>query len=255
MNSTGRNNVKQKVIAAFVLTALAAFAVFSNGLIVKLNGREGYPDWLKTETEPKVLIINVWHIVSFKPYIGSIGSWLKSRAEEYKKGLVGIHFEVRSLTPYQAQQLLLRGLRPDVVSFSYGDCSSEALYALDGCIEDDPQLNLACGRSEGKQYALPYCASGYVLLYDPIKCSDFTDEELINNAGTAAEFKKGKVESCVCDLKAAGDVYRAELAGGAPYFEAKALPFDSNAGELIQFIGVSNGLEAQKLKYAVGFIR
>lgn len=244
---------KKRIAAAVVLSAMAAFVLFSSGIINKLFDREGYYDWLKTDPEPRVMIIEVWHIVDFMPYIGSIGTWLKSRADEFAKNRIGIHFNFISLNREQARQRLNRGLTPDIISFSSGSMDHEQLLPLSGIGIDEGSICVESGMMNDMLYSLPFCASGRVLVYDPNLTAGMSESELESSAGTAEAFKKGKADSCICDLKTAGDLYRASLTGNAPYFEA--VPYkNDNANELVQFVGISRTIEEHKIGYAEEFI-
>ena len=118
--------------------------------------------------------------------------------------------------------------------------------------EPDNDLCVTSGVYDGHLYAVPYCASGSLLLYDPNAALGLSSEQLTASAGTADEFKKGKAISCVCDIRAAGDLYRAGLTGNAPYFEAE--PHENAESTLVQYLGISRDIEGYKLKYALGLI-
>ena len=241
-----------------MLAALIAFVVFSPQLVSLLFARDGYGDWFRIQSEPKACIINVWHVVEFKPYMGSIGGWLEKIADKYRKRVNGIHFNVISVSIEDAEVMLKRGLEPDVISFSYGFINDrqadEYLYELDDSFSSRNDISVTAGSFDGRLYALPLCASGYVLIYQPGADTEFSKEELIESAGSVEEFKKGKALSCICDMRVAGDIYRAGLTGGAVQFDAE--PYSLNAAEdrEVQFIGIWKGIEEYKLKYAAEFI-
>ena len=246
------NGLDKRSIAAGILLALTlCYLLIIPGITTKLLGREDYGDWMQTKAEPRVCIINVWHIVGFKPYIGSLGSWLKTQADAYAKGLIGIHFEIASMTREEAEARLLRGLKPDVVSFMSGNEDPSRLLDLNGIVSTDSELCVDSGYYGNKLLAIPYCASGTLLLFDPNKTAGASPEEIAAAAGTPEDFKKGKAPACICDARKAGDIYRAGLTGNASYYEA--IPYE-NGPQLVQYAGVRNDIDDYKLKYALGFI-
>lgn len=188
-----------------------------------------YREWMMHKREPSVSVISVWHIVYFKPYVGSLGNWLSESAKRFSKSFIGIHFEVISYTPEEAEERMKAGVFPDVISFA-----DERI--------DESMLESA---------KLPYCASGKVLLYDPAKAGDKSIEELKLAAGSSDEFKKGKVCSCITDVRGAGDLSRAQLLGKAPYFEVEPLPEE---GFMLQYVGIMTDVDEIKLPYARGFL-
>lgn len=44
----------------------------------KMLEQDQYREWLEPEEEEFSGVINVWHVVRFKPYMGSVGAWLKN---------------------------------------------------------------------------------------------------------------------------------------------------------------------------------
>lgn len=109
-------------------------------------------------------IITLWHIVGFKPYQGSLGTWLSDRAAALEKKHFGVFINVTAMTPEEFEERLLRGERADAYSFPMGwgyverfqplpDIKAELLPALDGT-----------GTQEGEIFAVPYTISGYLLL-------------------------------------------------------------------------------------------
>ncbi|MBO6060887.1 MAG: hypothetical protein J6P98_02040, partial [Clostridia bacterium] len=75
---------------------------------------------------------------------------------------------------------------------------------------------------------------------------------LISSAGTAAEFRSGKVGSCITDIRGAGDLDRAQIAGKCPYFEAEPAEGDI---PLVQYLGLAAQIDEAKRPYCEGFIR
>lgn len=223
------------MIAAAALIVSAVYVVISPNYYSTGLNRDNYREFFIQKAEPNVGIIKVWHIVKFKPFTGSLGTWLAKRADEYSGQFINLYFDVVSMTPDEAENELKRGESPDIISFARGMVSEELIKCIDG-----------------DECSLPYCASGYLLLYDPSALTDKTVKELIEKAGTEQDFKAGKAASCVCDIRAAGDLYRAQLAGKCPYFEAE--PIKNAQNDLVQYVGLSSAIPEEKLKYAEGFM-
>ncbi len=109
-------------------------------------------------------IITLWHIVGFKPYQGSLGTWLSDRAAAFEKKHFGVFINVTAMTPEEFEARLNRGERADAYSFPMGwgyaerfqplpDIKATLLPALEGT-----------GMQAGETYAVPYAMSGYLLL-------------------------------------------------------------------------------------------
>ena len=251
---SGKRKTARRITAAVLLFLTAGAMYLSPPFIRALFEREGYSDWMQLKTEPRVLIINVWHIVGFKPYLGSLGSWLTSRADEFKSKYIGIYFSVKSFTPDEAARLMERGMLPDIVSFAGGTYSPELIKRLDESRFAIDGYSAESGECDGCLYALSYCASGKLLLYDPSTASGMSREDIIGKAGSAEEFERGKALSCICDLKTAGDLYRAVLSGNAPYFEAEPYETAEKYPQLVQYVGIRREIDDIKLEYALGFL-
>ena len=118
-------------------------------------------------------------------------------------------------------------------------------------------------------YALPYAASCRLFLYYPSKYTpndmNISDSHNASDPLNAAiepqdielaeqnsfeDFKKGKVDFWIADVRAAGDLQRSVLTGKAEYFEA--VPFE-NCTELVQYLGIYNECPEQKVSYIIEF--
>lgn len=232
----GKNRFVKRLIGLIALIGAAIYVCvsprwFSDGL-----HEDRYRQWLQRDAGRAAVIIDVWHIADFRPYVGSLGNWLKQRAEQYSKGYAGVYFNVSSYSPEDALEQLSRGSRPDVISISGDTFAGKAFRTFVREIE--------------KTYALPYCASGSFLVYDPTAALNAELSSLAESAGTPDEFRRGKTASCICDIRGTGDLYRAELMGKCPYFEAEPIE-----GTLkYQYLALFVGIDEKKLPYAAGFI-
>ena len=239
-NKTNKTRLWKRIAAATaLLIPQVLFLILSPAFFKDKLDSDPYSEWLQLERESAVSVIKVWHIVGFKPYAGSLGGWLKDVSESYSKAYFGIYIEVGSYTSEEANERLARGLKPDVISYS-GERPTELLPCL------------SSGENGVMYCALPYCASGRVLVYDPVKTDASDVDALINIAGTPEEFKKGRTDCYVCDIRGAGDLMRAQLLGKCPYFEVEPI---GASNELVQYIGIVSDADPVKLPYLIGFVK
>lgn len=77
----------QKTIAAVLLAAVLLFMIYLPKCAGKMLERDQYREWLEPEEEEFSGVINVWHVVGFKPYMGSVGAWLKKLRTERNDGI------------------------------------------------------------------------------------------------------------------------------------------------------------------------
>lgn len=227
---------KQRTAAFALLFAAAVFLYFSPKLFLSKLELDPYNEWLEYKKEPPVEMIKIWHVVGIRPYIGSLGTWLKIRTSDYTKDLIGVYFEVSAMSYDAACEQLERGSYPDMISFSQGMFSADMFL-------------FAAGSEYASLYPAAYCFSGRILVYDPSREMEVHSISL-ETAGSSEEFKKGKSSSCICDVRTAGDLQRMQLLGNCPNFEA--IPIDEEP--CFQYIGVTRCIDKAKLPYAIGFI-
>ena len=110
----------QKTIAAVLLAAVLLFMIYLPKCAGKMLERDQYREWLEPEEEEFSGVINVWHVVRFKPYMGSVGAWLKKIADRAERRHFGVYFEVESISETEAEAKLQNGEFPDVISFPAG---------------------------------------------------------------------------------------------------------------------------------------
>lgn len=224
-----RSPLKRAGVGILLLLLAGVYLFFSPKYFEnRLNG-DPYKEWMMHEREPSVGVITVWHIVDFKPYSGSLGAWLSARTKQYASNFIGIHFDVVSYSPQDAEERIKTGVLPDIISFA------------DGRIDE----SLLSGSKR------PYCGTGSVLVYDPASAADKDIDSLKAEAGSFEDFKKGKSHSCITDIRGAGDLMRAQLLGKAPYFEVVPL---ADEARRIQFISMTRSIDGTKRRYAEGFI-
>ena len=233
----------RKIISALLMVSMLMLIVLLPKYASGLLGARSVLDWLAPKKESFSGVITCWHIVRFKPYSGSMGSWLEKYAKRMEKRHFGVYFEVESITEAEAERRRAAGLFPDVISFPKGAVNSDELLEMQSEISDMQMQQIG---------ARALAASCELLLIYPDK-TDETGEELIESAKNHSfeEFRSGKAPCCISDVRGAGDMQRLADAGKADAFDVQ--PF-SNETELVQFVGVSCGIEAEKLPYALEYI-
>lgn len=233
----------RRIISAILLPITIAYLVYMPRVLNEALGREYYREWLEPGGEEFSGTIIVWHVVGFKPYIGSLGSWMGRQASHIEKEHFGVYFEVTSMTEDEAMSLLSEGKRPDVFSVPLGWCSEDGIRELD---TPEEKIDVSSGLDNAKLKAIPYAASGMLLLYDPVKLNPALDGLEGLNPGTIEDFKIRKTDCCTADVRAAGDLYRAALSGKAEPFDA--VPY-SDETSLVQYLCVNSDVDPGKLPY------
>lgn len=122
----------QKTIAAVLLAAVLLFMIYLPKCAGKMLERDQYREWLEPEEEEFSGVINVWHVVGFKPYMGSVGAWLKKIADRAERRHFGVYFEVESISETEAEAKLQNGEFPDVISFPAGFLNGRELRIMNG---------------------------------------------------------------------------------------------------------------------------
>ena len=244
------NNKKKYIISRIAACSVIAAAVLFIFISPRYYGdqldNDEYKSWLGHEVEPYSGIISIWHIAGIKPFSGSLGALLYDEAKSYSKQFNNVYFDIKTYSGDEAAEQLKRGYYPDIVSFPKGYFSTDDLISI--CRTED-ELHLK-GAVQNECYALPYCASGYLLVFTAERAEDDIND-LIGSSGSMAEFRSGKAASCITDIRGSGDLYRAQINGKCPYFEAQPLPesrFDA------QFIGIHKTVDERKMSYITGFI-
>lgn len=230
----------RKTVSAVLMAAMLALIVLLPRYASGMLGARSVLDWLVPEKEPFSGVITCWHVVRFKPYIGSMGAWLEKYAKRMEKRHFGVYVEIESITEAEAARRTAAGLFPDIISFPRGFLSEGDL------IEMQSESTIPSLRARA------VAASCELLLFYPEK-TDAEGEALIEFAKehTVEEFKSLKAPCCICDARGAGDMRRLADAGKAEHFEI--MPFKKET-ELVQFIGIGRAVSAEKLPYTVEFI-
>ncbi|MDO4567474.1 MAG: hypothetical protein Q4B99_00795 [Clostridia bacterium] len=289
----GKTVSKLRIIAWVIATAaLAAYVVLAPSIIERGMRFGEYGERFRREREPYSGEITVWHIVSFRPYLGSAGNWLSKRAAEVEKAHFGVYFNVTAMSIEECALKLENGECADVYSFPSGWCAHAALHALDVELPERMSQDMAAlGQAEGEQYAVPLFYSVYSLLVNARIASekgvglpsDAVTRAFVSEACDKLDFslKSGRVygmagNAVVAALYGAhGDIagVRAFRDGDASMavadmrfvgdmdrfnksgkgFEFALYPLSAYT-DLVQFIGVNADVEAAKLPYCFELI-
>lgn len=280
----------QKTAALLLLAAVLLFMIYLPQCADKMLERDQYREWLEPAEEEFSGVISVWHVVRFKPYLGSVGTWLKKIADRTERRHFGVYFEVESISEAEAETRLANGEFPDVISFPVGFLNGEELRTLNGTElfgTDGGAVDFGDGYSAGAlpagfdsgRYgdalrALPYAAGCTLALFYPERVTAaemaevlksisngasaenvFSDDALTDGreyvCSSVEDFKKGKGDFCIGDARTAGDMERLAAANKAKYFEV--LPFCGETDE-VQFVGISAAAEREKIGCISEFI-
>ena len=170
----------QKTIAAVLLAAVLLFMIYLPKCAGKMLERDQYREWLEPEEEEFSGVINV---VRFKPYMGSVGAWLKKIADRAERRHFGVFFEVESISEAEAESRLQNGEFPDVISFPAGFLNGRELrimngteiFGIDGTAVDfgdgygagELPAGFDCGMDGRTLRALPFAAGCKLALFYP----------------------------------------------------------------------------------------
>lgn len=150
-----------RIFTAVILCACIAFTA--------INGKAAITDSRVQEKTEYKGILTIWHIDTFEGGIGSRKQFLLKAARAFEKQYDGVLVMVvnHSFTSYN--EAIKTGELPDMVSFGLG-VETKGLS----------ELNIENNKSNGgslveKQYALPWCRGGYVLIANPKLSSDIPD--------------------------------------------------------------------------------
>lgn len=262
---------RKQIVASLIMTIImAAFMILSPKYFMSSRTMLTLQQ-SKENKEQFHGIITVWHIVGFKSYRGSLGSWVSNTAKQLEKRHSGVYLEVDSITMEEYQARIARGEQPDVFSYPLGSVYAEQLGELNS---DFPALrgNLAgVGQYDGRLHGIPYAASGYLIVHNQRLMqemgadaenisiilkngeADFAGDPvqaciwgLTGEARPAEDFIQEKAVSAFVDARAAGDMFRKVQNGNGFPFETISC---SNYSDLVQLIGVNANTERAKLPY------
>ncbi len=267
---------KKQVILSLIMTALISAFMIVSPRYIAMSRTPLTQHRENTVSEGYQGIITVWHIVGFKPYQGSLGTWMSNAAAQLEKYHRGVYLQVDSIDMEEYEARIARGEQPDVFSFPLGCMYAEQLCELELELPELKGNTKEAGYREGRLYAVPYTASGYLLLHNQrLMQEQGTDaqgmtEMLKSGAVPAAgdpvqacifgvmgemlvqeDFIEERAVSAFVDVRAAGDLERKVQSG-------KGFPFEvlpcGNYTDLVQLIGANANIKPEKLPYVYELI-
>lgn len=238
----------EKVIAIILIPAILLFVLFLPDYVDDKIAQNPFEQWLEHKKEHFSGIITVWHVVEFKPYVGSLGNVIKNAADSIEKNHFKVYLDVTALSSDDAAQLIQKGEFPDVISFPKGFVSEASLHPLSESERSafDNLVDLSLGENNSVVYAIPFVASCEFVIYNPDK---ITSDELtveIARQNSADDFKKGKASCCMGDAHTVGQFMRLVASQKLDAFEL--IPIDSGT-DLVQFLGIDKNCDENKLSY------
>ena len=277
---------RERILGGLGALLVVAYLVFMPGYILQ-QPRDWTLKKQQENQEPFSGIITLWHIVDFKPYTGSLGTWLSDRAAAFEKKHFGVFINVTAMTVEECAARMERGERADIYSFPMGWGYMERFMAL-------PELDVTMrpalahsGSQDGTAYGIPYAMSGYFLLINSrleqekgVSLPDDGWQASLQAAAEQLTFTYGKRTTQQYGLS--GDPILAALLGYtgevAPYssfsgetaamaladaravgdlerqqsvgkgFTFRALPL-KNYTDLVQYLGIARDTAAEKIPY------
>lgn len=238
----------EKVIAIILIPAILLFVLFLPDYVDDKITQNPFEQWLDHKKESFSGIITVWHVVKFKPYIGSVGNVIKNAADSVQKNHFKVYFDVTTLSLDDALSLVQNGEFPDAISFPKGFVSEVSLHSFSENERSafDKLIDLSLGENNSIVYAVPFVASCEFIVYYPDKVTEdeLTDE--IARRNSADDFKKGKAACCVGDAHTVGELMRLAASQKINHFEL--IPVEGKS-DLVQFLGIDKNCDENKLDY------
>ena len=109
-------------------------------------------------------ILELWQLDVFEGGSGSRADFLTKRAVKFEKENEGVLISVKRYTVSEAEEKFALGEYPDMISYGAGfDCALERAIEI-SVPKGVSDKYLKGGVYNGKQYAVPWCAGGYILI-------------------------------------------------------------------------------------------
>lgn len=273
--------MKRILICLRILLSICSICILciSSSYTMEDIKKNNYKELLTPKKENWTGIIEVWHIVGFKPFQGSITTFLQEIAQTVEAKHPGVYINVTGMEWNDALQKIKRGKTPDLWSFSSGQLYAEQLTKLntDTTALGITEFFLNLGEVDGV-YAVPYTYSGYFIIgntqliqsnFLPMKslddlqqCIDQADKQLACDSphiaaqlGLTAQlvpsdvFKSGKTAYGIVDARTLGDLCRKQ--DQKIIFDVIcAIPYTNQ----IQYIGISPSINEAKEDHIIEYI-
>ncbi len=255
-------NKSKKILMTVLELVIAAAIIFYLVLMpVKITShleRNAYNKILKPDMPEETFILTIWHIVDFKPYTGSLGSFFNAYCVDFEKVNNGIFAESTAMTLEEYNERTARGESADIYSFPLSIMNDMDLLCYEAGEHEFLFDTEEYGIVNGERSAIPYALSGSFLVGNSELMQknniDFTAdniESLSVSAGDNESFLEKKESLTVMDAGTLGATERKYEAGKG--FRIEALPLESSA-RLIQLIGISEKIADEKKEAAVSYV-
>lgn len=154
------------IVSALMSLFIVVYLLVVPNIIKDQIGRDPYREWMQPDESEYKGVITVWHIVEFKPYLGSVTTWLKGRAKRIEDADFGVYIDVLGMTAEEYAERVKSGERADIYSFPAGFFSSDMLMPM----PEYPNVEFVSaslyrsGVYNNELFAVPYLYSGYALM-------------------------------------------------------------------------------------------
>lgn len=255
---------KSIYVAAVELSVFAAiilYLVFMPNIIASKLEVNAYNEFLKVEVPEETFILNVWHIVEFKPHTGSLNNFFKEYSLGFEKSHKGVFAESTAMTVEEYEERIDRGERADIYSFPLSLLPKMEFKAFENTQTVQSLLfdTYGCGMTNGERMALPYALSGSffvgnseLLEKENIGFTADNINELKSKAQDGEAFLNREAAVTVMNAGELGSFERRIEAGKG--FDVAVLPNLNSAERLIQLIGISKDTENKKTDAAAEYI-
>ncbi len=137
-------------IISLVLCAISTIFTFTYGIYHLKNEKENISKDYKC-------ILTLWHVDTFEGGTGSRKQFLHNIAKDFEKKNKGVFIMVTSYTIEGVKEQLNKGNLPDIISYGNG-------IEINNLSEINCKVCFSAGVMNNKNYAIPWCKGGYVLI-------------------------------------------------------------------------------------------
>jgi len=227
--------------------AMIAFLLFTPKFLVT-HAKDSFVDarFVRTSDRYNGTIV-LYHVVTERPYTGSLTAWLTTRAETYEKKHKGTYFLIEGMDEKEFLERIESGRIPDAYSFFTGSVWEDRLCAL-----PDLHLPLRDGIVQAER-AIPYGYSGFVKIS---KSADSNEKSIFTNHPVLAARlgietlveSEDKADTLYVDLRRAGDLIRYH----EEYMSAEISPID-DVSEAVCWLGIDRNCDPNKCEVILDF--
>lgn len=259
MKNNKRKNILILLVEITAVSLMILYLVFMPKTIMSRLEENAYNKIFKPDLKNEAFMLDVWHIVEFKPHTGSLNSYFSEYSLEFEKNNKGVFINNAAMTVEEYYERINRGERADVYSFP---ASQEDKINLLSFEEDETEGLLfnseKHGIKGGRRTAIPYALFGSFIVGNSEllqkKNMEFTLENIENlrsNMGDNEQFLNKKECLTIADVGTLGSMERKYESGKG--FRIDALPLKENS-EQLQLLGVAADIQEKKKDTAFNYI-